>query len=323
MSTQKKTEYVENIKSKNKIQDQADDFVFCGADTANMEQIATLPSSYWKVTWKRFCANKVAVIAAIVMLLIIFLCIFGPVFSGYQFEQMDMKAKNQMPSLSHFFGTDQLGRDLFTRVCRGGRISITIGVAGAFISVIVGCLYGGISAYMGGAVDTVMMRIVEIISSVPHLLVVIMISIVLDSKSIGTLMFAMLVTSWCDLSRLVRSQMLQISQSEYVMAARQLGVHSIKIVLTHLIPNCMSIIIVNLTFRIPGLIFSEAFLSYVGLGVQSPETSWGALASAATASFLTHPNQLFFPTLMISLTMLCFILIGDGLRDAMDPKLWR
>lgn len=168
-----------------------------------------------------------------------------------------------------------------------------------------------------------MMRTVEIVSSVPHLLVVIMISIVLDSKSIGTLMFAMLVTSWCGLARLVRSQMLQISQSEYVMAARQLGVGSFKVVLTHLIPNCMSIIIVNMTFSIPGLIFSEAFLSYVGLGVQSPETSWGALASAAAASFLTHPNQLFFPTLMISLTMLCFILIGDGLRDAMDPKLWR
>lgn len=150
-----------------------------------------------------------------------------------------------------------------------------IGVAGALISVVVGCLYGGVSAYLGGAVDTVMMRIVEIISSVPHLLVVIMISIVLDSKSIGTLMFAMLVTSWCGLARLVRSQMLQISQSEYVMAARQLGVGSFKVVLTHLIPNCMSIIIVNMTFSIPGLIFSEAFLSYVGLGVQSPETSWG------------------------------------------------
>ena len=300
-----------------------DDFVLCGADTANMEQIATPPSSYWKVTLKRFCSNKVALVAAAVMLIIILLCIFGPILSGYEFEQMDMKAKNQGPSLTHLFGTDQLGRDLFTRVCRGGRISIMIGVAGALISVVVGCLYGGVSAYLGGAVDTVMMRIVEIISSVPHLLVVIMISIVLDSKSIGTLMFAMLVTSWCGLARLVRSQMLQISQSEYVMAARQLGVGSFKVVLTHLIPNCMSIIIVNMTFSIPGLIFSEAFLSYVGLGVQSPETSWGALSSAAAASFLTHPNQLFFPTLMISLTMLCFILIGDGLRDAMDPKLWR
>lgn len=283
-----------------------DDFVLCGADTANMEQIATPPSSYWKVTLKRFSSNKVALVAAAVMLIIILLCIFGPILSGYEFEQMDMKAKNQSPSLVHLFGTDQLGRDLFTRVCRGGRISIMIGVAGALISVVVGCLYGGVSAYLGGAVDTVMMRIVEIVSSVPHLLVVIMISIVLDSKSIGTLMFAMLVTSWCGLARLVRSQMLQISQSEYVMAARQLGVGSFKVVLTHLIPNCMSIIIVNMTFSIPGLIFSEAFLSYVGLGVQSPETSWGVLASAAAASFLTHPNQLFFPTLMTPLP--CFAL---------------
>ena len=136
-------------------------------------------------------------------------------------------------------------------------------------------------------------------------------------------MFALLITSWCGLARLVRSEMLRISKSEYVMAARLMGVSSFKIVLTHLIPNCMSTIIVNLTFRIPGLIFAEAFLSYVGLGVQSPETSWGALASAASTVYMFYPYQLVFPTLMIALTMLCFILIGDGLRDAMDPKLWR
>lgn len=300
-----------------------DDFVIQGCDGELVDQIAAPPLNYWKVTWNRFCTNKVAVAAAGVLLIIIILCILGPVASGYDYELIDMKNANQAPSASHWFGTDQLGRDLFTRVWRGGRISIMIGVVGAAISVVVGCIYSGLSSYFGGVVDNLMMRIVDIISSVPNLLIVIMISIVLDSKSIGTLMFAMLVTSWCGLARLVRSQMLQIGKTEYVMAARQMGVSSIKIILTHMIPNCMSVIIVNLTFRIPGLIFSEAFLSYVGLGVQSPDTSWGALASAASSVFMFYPYQLFFPTLMIALTMLCFILIGDGLRDAMAPKLWR
>lgn len=300
-----------------------EDFVIQGCDGELVDQIAAPPLNYWKVTFKRFCTNKVAVAAAGVLLIIILLCILGPVISGYDYELIDMQSANQAPGNGHWFGTDQLGRDLFTRVCRGGRISIMIGVVGAAISVVVGCIYSGLSSYFGGMVDNLMMRIVDIISSVPNLLIVIMISIVLDSKSIGTLMFAMLVTSWCGLARLVRSQMLQISKTEYVMAARQMGVSSIKIILTHMIPNCMSVIIVNLTFRIPGLIFSEAFLSYVGLGVQSPDTSWGALASAASSVFMFYPYQLFFPTLMIALTMLCFILIGDGLRDAMDPKLWR
>lgn len=300
-----------------------DDFIIYGCDSSSADQLATLPLGYWKLTFRRFCSNRIALLATFLMLVIVLFCILGPVFSGYEAERVNMSGKNQAPSIEHLFGTDQLGRDLFTRVWLGGRVSIAIGLGGALISAIIGCIYGGISAYFGGKVDLVMMRIVEIITSIPELLLVIMITIVLDSKSVPTLMFALLVTSWCGLSRLVRSQMLQISQSEFVMAARQMGVGSLRIIMRHLVPNCMGIIIVNLTFKIPGLIFGEAFLSYVGLGVQSPDTSWGALASAASTNFMSYPYQLFFPSLMIALTMLCFILIGDGLRDAMDPKLWR
>ena len=168
-----------------------------------------------------------------------------------------------------------------------------------------------------------MMRVVEILSSVPHLLVVIMMSVVLESSSIPTLLFAMTVTGWCPIARLVRSQMLQISRSEYVMAAKIMGVSPLKIVVRHMIPNTVSVIIVAITFRIPGFIFGEAFLSYVGLGVQPPNTSWGALASAAQNSLLYHPYMMFFPALLIALTMLSFTLMGDGLRDALDPKLRR
>ena len=202
-------------------------------------------------------------------------------------------------------------------------MSIVIGVLGAAIVAVVGCIYGGIAAYFGGKVDMLMMRIVEILSSVPNLLVVIMMSVVLESSSIPTLLFAMTVTGWCPIARLVRSQMLQISRSEYVMAARLMGVSPLKIVLRHMIPNTFSVIIVAVTFRIPGFIFGEAFLSYVGLGVQPPNTSWGALSSAAQSSLLYYPYMMFFPALLIALTMLSFTLMGDGLRDALDPKLRR
>jgi len=300
-----------------------DDFRIIGYDRENGESLARRPSNYWQNGWTRLKQNRVAVMASIVLLVIILMTIIGPYISGYKMEDTNILFKNKWPSLDNWFGTDQLGRDLFTRVSVGGQVSIVIGILGALIVTVVGCLYGGIAAYFGGTVDMIMMRMVEVLKSVPHLLVVIMISIVLSSKSIPVLLFAMTITGWCSTAQLVRSQMLQLSRSEYVMAAKIMSVPPLKIVVKHLIPNSISVIIVHITFRIPGFIFGEAFLSYVGLGVQSPATSWGALASAASGSIMFYPYQIIFPTLFIALTMLCFTLIGDGLRDALDPKLWR
>lgn len=166
-----------------------------------------------------------------------------------------------------------------------------------------------------------MMRIVEVLLSIPYLIIVILISVVTDSKSLGTMLVALTLTGWCGIARLVRGQMLQLKSQEYVLAANALGVAPIKIILKHMIPNTIGMIIVAITFDIPGYIFSEAFLSYVGLGIQPPSTSWGALASAAQQNFMFYPYQLLFPALMIALTMLSFTLLGDGLRDALDPKL--
>ena len=166
-----------------------------------------------------------------------------------------------------------------------------------------------------------MMRIVEVIISIPYLIVVILFSITFQSKGLFTLILAMTVTGWCGTARLVRGQMLQLKSQEFVLAAQALGVKPLRIIVKHLIPNTMSTIIVSITFAIPNYIFSEAFLSFIGLGVQPPDTSWGALSSAAQAQFLFYPYQLFFPSLMIALTMLSFTLLGDGLRDALDPKL--
>lgn len=299
------------------------DFTIVGVDDSATESFARKPVTYWGDAMRRFRQNKVAVFAFFLLCAMILMTVIVPMVSPYDYSKQDLPSRKQWPSAAHWFGTDDLGRDLFTRVWQGGRVSIAIGVIGSFVVAVIGCIYGGIAAYFGGWVDMLMMRIVEVLSSVPNLLVVIMLSIVLDSSSIPTLLFAMTITGWCPIARLVRSQMLQISRSEYVMAARVMGVSPLSIVVRHMIPNTISIIIVNITFRIPGFIFSEAFLSYVGLGVQPPNTSWGALASAGQNSILFYPYMMLFPSLFIALTMLCFTLMGDGLRDALDPKLRR
>lgn len=285
------------------------------------DEVARPRVSYLQDVWRRFRENRLALLSAIILLLMAFIVVFGPSISGYSYETVDRTARNLPPSAAHWFGTDKLGRDFFARVCQGGRISLIIGLVGAFVSSLMGYLYGGISAAFGGDVDTVMMRIVEIIISIPYLIVVILLSVVLQSKGIFTLILAMTLTGWCSIARLVRGQILQIKGQEYVMAAQALGVSPWKIILRHLIPNTLSVVIVAITFDIPGYIFAEAFLSYVGLGVLAPETSWGALATLAQTSFSFYPYQLFFPAVMIALTMLSFTLIGDGLRDAPDPRL--
>ena len=276
---------------------------------------------YWRDAWRRLKENKVAFAALIILLILVFFIIFGPAISGYEFEQIDADAINKGPSAEHWFGTDDLGRDLFARVWQAGRVSIIIGILGAVIASVVGSIYGGIAAYFGGAVDDIMMRIVEVLLSIPYLIIVILISVITDSKSLGTMLVALTLTGWCGIARLVRGQMLQLKSQDYVLAANALGVAPIKIILKHMIPNTIGMIIVAITFDIPGYIFSEAFLSYVGLGIQPPSTSWGALASAAQQNFMFYPYQLMFPALMIALTMLSFTLLGDGLRDALDPKL--
>ena len=299
----------------------AEKFEIIGTDDFSGDIIARPKVSYWADAWRRFRENKIALVALIILVIMVIMVIIGPGISGYNFEQMNTDEINQLPSAEHWFGTDDLGRDLFARGFQGGRVSLTIGIVGAVVASVVGSIYGGIASYFGGIVDDIMMRIVEVLLSIPYLLTVILISVVTDSKSIGTMMLALVLTGWCGIARLVRGQMLQLKSQEYILAANALGVSPIKTIMRHMIPNTLGMIIVAITFDIPGYIFSEAFLSYVGLGVQPPDTSWGALASAAQQNFMFYPYQLFFPSLMIALTMLGFTLLGDGLRDALDPKL--
>lgn len=297
-----------------------EDFVFIETkETKDFENMR--PSiSYWQDARRRLFKNKVAICSLFLLVLIILLCIFVPIFSPYKYEAINLSLKNQRPSKEFLFGTDSLGRDIFTRVFVGGRISLIVGFIGAFIDIVIGLAYGGVSGYLGGKVDNIMMRVMEVLNSIPYLAQVILISLILG-QGILSLIVAMTLTGWCFTARLVRGQILQIKSADYVLASKALGTSTAKIIANHMIPNTIGVVIVAITFDIPSFIFGEAFLSYIGLGIQSPMTSWGSLASSAQATMVFYPYQLFFPALLISLTMLSFQLLGDGLRDALDPSM--
>ncbi len=295
-------------------------FEVVGCDDLNAEKISKPSLTYWQDVWRRFKNNKLAMFGLILLSIIIFMTLFGPMISGYDFSNMSFELKNSEPSGAHWFGTDDTGRDIFTRVWVGGRVSIIIGVVCTFVMFIIGASMGAIAGFKGGLIDDGIMRIVEIIGSLPYLVIVILISLALG-RGMFPLIFAMTIVSWGGTARMVRGQVLQIKNMEYVLAAKALGADTTRIILRHLLPNAMGVIMVSITFAIPGFIFSEAYLSFIGIGIQPPQTSWGALASAAKQYIIFQPYQLFFPSLMIVLTMLAFNLIGDGLTDALDPKL--
>ncbi|EJP6473263.1 ABC transporter permease [Clostridium botulinum] len=297
-----------------------DKFEVIGIDKNVSNEISRPNITYFQDAWRRLKQNKVAIGSLILLILIALMTIIGPYLTPYRYWTTDSTIVNMAPNSEHWFGTDMLGRDLFARVWKGGRVSIIIGILGTIIEMTIGVIYGGISGYFGGIVDDIMMRIVEILLSVPYLIVVIIISLILG-KGVISLVIAMTITGWCGMARIIRGQILQIREQEYVLAAQALGARPSRVIKKHLLPNTIGILIVNITLDVPSFIFGEAFLSYIGLGIQSPNTSWGSLASAAQPNLMFYPYQLFFPALFISLTMLSFNLLGDGLRDALDPKM--
>lgn len=297
------------------------------------------PVSYWQDAWRRFKKNKVAIISAIFIVLISLLAIFGPVFAKYDYAQQIRGDEYIAPFVSwkHPLGTDDLGRDLFVRLMYGARISLAIGVVTSVMVVIIGVLYGTISAYFGGKVDLIMMRVVDVLYSVPVLLVIILLQIILKDplkqlfsgnqtlSIIGPGLFSIFITLsllyWMDMARMVRGQILSLKQQEYVNAAKALGAKPWHIMRKHLIPNCVGVIIVTAMLNIPTAIFTEAFLSFIGLGVSAPMASLGSLANDAIDSIYTYPYLLILPSVLISLIILSFNLVGDGLRDALDPRM--
>ena len=281
--------------------------------------------SYWKDAWMRLKSNKVALGSLFMVIIIILSAIIVPMFSQYDYAANNLSMTNLKPSAEHLFGTDQLGRDIFVRVFYGARYSLTIAVVAAVINLIIGVLYGGIAGYFGGKVDAILMRIVDVIYSIPLTIYVIIFMAILNKpgsggSGLGTIILALSISYWIGMARIVRGDVLQLKQQEFVLASKALGASNFRILIRHLIPNCIGSIMVTLTLLIPEAVFTEAFLSFIGLGLVPPKASLGTLANEAMKAIYTYPWQLLFPAVMICLIILSFNLFGDGLNDALDPK---
>ncbi|MBM7552795.1 ABC transporter permease [Thalassobacillus pellis] len=292
-------------------------------DIKSAEQVVRPSLSYWQDAWQRLSKNKLAMGGLLFLIFLSIMAIFGPVLSPYTVQDGPLATQNQPPSLNHWFGTDHLGRDVFTRTWYGARISLFVGLMAALIDFFIGVIYGGIAGYRGGKVDNVMMRVIEILYGLPYLLVVILLLVVMG-PSLLTIIIALTVTGWVGMARIVRGQVLQIKNYEFVLASKSFGTKPFRIIRKNLLPNTMGPIIVQMTLTVPTAIFAEAFLSFLGLGIQSPYASWGVMADESLGTILSgHWWRLFFPAFFISATMFAFNVLGDGLQDALDPKLRR
>ena len=276
--------------------------------------------SYWQDVKRRLLKDPLAVLGLIVIVLVLLLAVFGPMFSPYEYDAQDFMVSDEPPSWSHWFGTDMFGRDIFVRVLYGARISLAVGFLASFINLFIGVIYGGISGFTGGRTDNVMMSIVDVIYSVPVMIYVILLMVVVG-PGLKSIFITLGISYWASMARIVRAEVMRLKNEEFVLAARVLGASAGRILLRHLIPNAMGPILVTLTFSIPSAIFTESFLSFVGLGVSAPMASWGMLCSDAVGALPVYPWQLFFPAGAISITILAFNFLGDGLRDALDPRL--
>lgn len=329
---------MENIKDKNAIPEDtdtytvdsdipADAFEHVGTNFESSQEIVRESVSYWKDAKNRLLSQTGTKILLGILFIILVCAIVIPFVSQFTISEQHLDHTNagmffKADGHMHIFGTDNLGRDIFVRIWSGARISLFIAFTAVFINCLVGIVYGGISGYFGGLLDNIMMRIVEIINGIPYLLVVILLMVILP-RGIMTIVVAYSLVGWIGMARLVRGQVMQLKEQEFVISAKTMGAKSSRIIIRHLIPNLLSIIIVNLTLSIPNAIFTEAFLSFIGLGVPIPFASWGTLANDGIMYFQNYPHQLIIPAIFISITMLSFNLIGDKLRDAFDPKLRR
>ncbi len=282
--------------------------------------------SLWDDAKLRFLKNKAAVFSSVLLFLMVLLILVGPLIAPYSYEDIDWNVLADLevlgaPSLEsgHWFGTDQLGRDLFARTLQGGQISLMVGILGALVAVLIGTLYGAVAGYLGGKVDSLMMRIIEILDSVPFMFLVIML-VTVFGRHIVLIFVAIGAVSWLSLARIVRGLTMSLKHKAFIEAAKLMGVSTPAIIIRHIVPNVLGIVMVYSSLMVPALILFESFLSFLGLGVQEPQTSWGALIAEGASTMDVTYWQLLFPAFFLVLTLFCFNFIGDGLRDALDPK---
>jgi oligopeptide transport system permease protein len=277
-------------------------------------------ASLWKDAYYRFVANKASVIAAIAFFALLAYVIFVPIFSPYDPYALDFSQAYLSPSLEHPFGTDQFGRDLFTRTALGGRISFAIGFAATFAIMIVGITYGATAGFIGGKLDNALMRFLDALYGLPYLPFAIITLAIFGTVNFWTMVIALTIASWFTTARVMRGQIMTLKQNDYVRAAHALGASRQRILWRHLLVNTLGVIIVFVFLELPGVILGEAFLSFIGLGISPPKASWGTLAQEGYTEYQVHPWIIVVPSLMIAWLILSAFFIADGLRDALDPR---
>ncbi|MCG3117483.1 MAG: ABC transporter permease [Candidatus Manganitrophus sp. SA1] len=269
--------------------------------------------------WKRFKHDRLAMASLGVIVLLFFVALFGNAVAPYPFDLQNTAENLSPPNRAHWMGTDELGRDLFSRLIYGTRVSMSVSLLTAFSALVLGTLYGAISGYVGGKIDNLMMRGVDVVYALPDLLLIILITVVIGRGIVGVFL-ALSLVGWITVARLIRGEVLRLKELSYIEAARAMGATHQRILFRHILPNTIGVLIVTLTFRIPSAILAESTLSFIGLGLTPPAASWGTLANEGWKALKFYPHLIIFPSLAIFITMLAFNFLGDGLRDALDPS---
>ena len=277
--------------------------------------------SLWQDAWRRFYKNKAAIASLVILFLVTLFVIFVPMIAPFGYAETDWGYMQGAPSFEnkHYFGTDSLGRDLLVRTAIGGRISLLVGIAGATVAVVFGTVYGAASGYLGGKIDAIMMRFLEILNAFPFMFFVILL-VTIFGRNLMLIFVAIGLVSWLDVARIVRGQTLSLKSKEFIEAAHVGGVSGFNIIMRHIVPNVLGVVVVYASLLVPSMILFESFLSFLGLGVQEPMTSWGALLQEGSQTMQVAPWQILIPSVFLVVTLFCFNFIGDGLRDAFDPK---
>jgi len=287
--------------------------------------------SLWEDARRRLFRNRAAVVSIVVLSVIALLAVFGPFLLAYPYDYIDYSVVSCAPDWwpdpavlcnaggTHWFGTDYVGRDLLVRTLYGARVSLAVGLIATLVSLVIGVAYGATAGYLGGRVDELMMRFVDVLYSIPYIFLVIILMVIFN-RNFFLLFVAIGAVEWLTMSRIVRGQTLSIKQKEFIEAARASGVNGFGIITRHIIPNVFGPVVVYVTLTVPAAILAESFLSFLGLGIQEPLTSWGVLISEGANQMETAPWMLIFPAMFMAITLFCFNFIGDGLRDALDPK---
>ncbi len=275
--------------------------------------------SLWDDAWMRLRKNKLAMFGLVFLIVMMLLCLFAPLITPYGYEEQNLRLGAVGPSASHWLGTDTFGRDLLTRILYGGRVSLAVGFIATSVALLIGVSYGAVAGYLGGRADALMMRLVDIIYALPFMIFIILLMVVFG-RNILLLFLAIGAVEWLVMARIVRGQVQSLRQQEFVEAAVSIGLSPLSIIRKHLIPNALGPIIVYTTLTIPNVMLLEAFLSFLGLGIQPPQSSWGLLISYGVESMEEYPWLLIFPGLALTLTLFALNFLGDGLRDALDPK---